>query len=104
MLKEFKDFILRGSIIGFAIGLVMALAFSALIDAFVKYFVSPIVGSLSAGGIGQLFRIHLRGDNYIQLGLIIEAAIVFVATAAAVFFFIIKPLKKAGVNIDEVKA
>ena len=103
MLKEFRDFVMRGSIIAIAIGLVMALAFSALVDAFVKYFVSPIVGSLSAGGIGSLFRIHLRGDNYIQLGLIIEAAIVFVATAAAVFFFIVKPLKKAGYVVDEVK-
>ena len=103
MLKEFRDFVMRGSIIGIAIGLVMALAFSALVEAFVKYFVSPIVGSLSAGGIGSLFRIHLRGDNYIQLGLIIEAAIVFVATAAAVFFFIVKPLKKAGYIVDEVK-
>ena len=103
MLKEFKDFIMRGSIIGLAIGLVMALAFTALVDAFVKYFVSPIVGSLSGDGIGGLFRIHLRGSNYIQLGLILEALITFVATAAAVFFFIIKPLKKAGVNIEEVK-
>ena len=103
MLKEFRDFIMRGSIIGIAIGLVMALAFSRLVEAFVKYFVSPIVGSLSAGGIGSLFRIHLRGENYIQLGLIIEAAIVFVATAAAVFFFIVKPLKKAGFIVDEVK-
>ena len=103
MLKEFRDFVMRGSIIAIAIGLVMAIAFSALVDAFVKYFVSPIVGSLSAGGIGSLFRIHLRGDNYIQLGLIIEAAIVFVATAAAVFFFIVKPLKKAGYVVDEVK-
>ena len=103
MLKEFRDFVMRGSIIGIAIGLVMALAFSALVDAFVKYFVSPIVGSLSADGIGGLFRIHLRGNNYIQLGLIIEAAIVFAATAAAVFFFIVKPLKKAGYVVDEVK-
>lgn len=103
MIKEFRDFVLRGSIIGIAIGLVMAVAFGALVKAFVDYFVTPIVGSLSAGGIGTLGRIHLRGDNYIQLGLILQAIIVFIATAAAVFFFIIKPLKKAGYLVDEVK-
>ena len=103
MLKEFKDFVTRGQIIGLAIGLVMALAFGAVIDVFVKAFVSPIVGSLSAGGMSKLFRIHLRGENYIQPGLIIEALIVFVATAAAVFFLIIKPLKKAGYDAGEVK-
>lgn len=103
MLKEFKDFIMRGSIVGIAIGLVLATAFGALVKAFVDNFVAPIVGSLSAGGIDQLFRIHLRGANYIQIGTIISAAITFIATVAAVFFFIIKPLKKMGYNTEEVK-
>ena len=103
MLREFRDFIMRGSIIGIAIGLVMAAAFGALVKAFVDYFVTPIIGSLSTGGIETLFRIHLRGDNYIQFGKIIQAIIVFAATAAAVFFLIIKPLTKAGVAVEEVK-
>ena len=103
VLKEFKDFITRGNIIGLAIGLVLAVAFGDLIKSFVDNFVAPIVGSLSAGGIDHLFRIHLRGANYIQIGTIITAAITFIATAAAVFFFIIKPMKKMGYNADAVE-
>lgn len=100
-LREFKAFLLRGSIVTVAIAFVMAVAFKALVDAIVANLVTPIVGSLSSGGIGDVLRIHLRGSNYIRLGLILDAVIVFTTTAAAVFFLIIKPLTRFGVSLDD---
>ena len=100
MLNEFKDFILKGNIIAIAIGLVLAAAFGEVVKAFVENIITPIVGSLSNGGIGDVLRIHLRGANYITIGGLINAIITFLSVAAALFFCVIKPLKKMGYSPD----
>ena len=96
MLKEFKDFLFKGNLIDLAVALVMGLAIVALVNALVVDLVMPIVGAI----IGKpsfndlYFTIHKSVFHY---GSFITALITFVSIAAAVFFFIIKP-------VDAVKA
>ena len=90
MLKEFKDFLLRGNLIVLAVAFVMGGAFAALVTAIVGDIVTPIIAAI-VGKVdfrGLTFTIHHARFLY---GAFITAAITFVSVAAAVFFFIVKP-------------
>jgi large conductance mechanosensitive channel len=92
VLKEFKDFLMRGNLIELAVAFVMGVAFAAVLNAFVNDLIMPILGAI----IGKVnfndltFTIHKSQFLY---GSFITAAIQFVSIAAAVFFFIVKPIQ-----------
>jgi large conductance mechanosensitive channel len=90
MLGEFRDFLMRGNLVELAVAFVLGLAFAALVTSFVDGLVMPIVAMI----IGKpdfsdlTFTIN---DAVFRYGAFITAAITFVATAAAIFFFVVKP-------------
>lgn len=49
MLKEFKDFIMTGNVIDFAVAVIMAGALGAVINGFVSSIVMPVVGHFAGG-------------------------------------------------------
>ena len=91
VIKEFRDFLMRGNLVELAVAFVMGLAFAALISSFVDNLVMPIVAMI----IGKpdfsdlTFTIN---DAVFRYGAFITAAITFLATAAAIFFFVVKPM------------
>jgi large conductance mechanosensitive channel len=91
MIKEFRDFLVRGNLVELAVAFVMGLAFAALVTSFVDDLIMPIVAMI----IGEpdfsdlTFTIN---DAVFRYGAFINAVIVFVTTAAAIFFFVVKPL------------
>ncbi|HVD42710.1 MAG TPA: large conductance mechanosensitive channel protein MscL [Gaiellaceae bacterium] len=92
MIKEFKDFLFRGNIVELAVAFVMGLAFAAVVNSLVNNLVMPIIAAI----IGKpdfrslTFTIHRSVFHY---GAFLTDVIQFVAIAAAVFFFIIKPVQ-----------
>ena len=90
MVKEFRDFLMRGNLVELAVAFVMGLAFAALITSFVDNLVMPIIAMI----IGKpsfndlTFTIN---DAVFRYGSFITAVITFVSIAAAVFFFVVKP-------------
>ena len=91
MLKEFKDFLLRGNIVELAVAFVLGVAFGALVNSFVSNLVMPIVAMI----IGKPDFSNLTftiNDAVFRYGAFITDAITFIATAAAVFFFVVKPM------------
>ena len=91
MLKEFRDFIMRGNLVELAVAFVLGLAFAALINSFVGDLIMPIVAML----IGKPDFSNLTftiNDAVFRYGAFITAAITFVAAAAALFFFVVKPI------------
>ncbi len=91
MLKEFKDFLLRGNLVELAVAFVMGLAFAALIASFVGDLVLPIVAMIfgEPDFSGLDFTIN---DAVFRYGAFITALITFITTAAAIFFFVVKPV------------
>jgi large conductance mechanosensitive channel len=91
MVKEFRDFLLRGNIVELAVAFVMGVAFGALVNSFVNNLVMPIVAMIigKPDFSGLTFTIN---DAVFRYGAFITDAITFVATAAAVFFFVVKPM------------
>jgi large conductance mechanosensitive channel len=91
MLKEFRDFLLRGNILELAVAFVMGLAFAAVVNSLVNDVILPVVAAI----IGKpdfsnlTFTIHKAHFRY---GSFITHVIQFISIAAAVFFFIVKPV------------
>src|SRR6186713_2010567 len=91
MLKDFRDFLLRGNIVELAVAFVMGLAFAAVVNSLVDNLLMPVIAMI----IGKpdfsdlTFTIN---DAVFRYGAFITAVIQFVAVAAAVFFFVVKPM------------
>ena len=91
MLREFKDFLFRGNIVELAVAFVMGVAFAAVINSLVQNLVMPVIAAI----IGKpdfsdlTFTIN---DAVFRYGTFLTAVIQFVAVAAAVFFFVVKPV------------
>jgi large conductance mechanosensitive channel len=91
MLKDFKQFLLRGNVVDLAVGIVIGAAFGAVVTALVRDLLTPIVAAI----IGKpdfsalTFTIHKSTFHY---GDFINVLIAFVSIAAAVFFFVVKPV------------
>jgi large conductance mechanosensitive channel len=92
VLKGFRDFILRGNVVDLAIAVVIGTAFGAVVTAFVTYILMPIIaipGSADFKGLD----LTISGST-IEFGLFLNAVISFVLVAAAVYFFVVKPVAK----------
>ena len=91
MLREFKEFLFRGNIVELAVAFVMGVAFAAVINSLVDNLIMPIIAMI----IGKpdfsdlTFTIN---DAVFRYGAFLTAVIQFVAVAAAVFFFVVKPV------------
>jgi large conductance mechanosensitive channel len=91
MITEFRDFLFRGNIVELAVAFVMGLAFAALINSLVNNLLTPVIAMI----IGKpnfndlTFTIN---DAVFRYGAFLTDLIQFVAIAAAVFFFIVKPV------------
>ena len=91
MIKEFRDFLLRGNLVELAVAFVMGLAFAALITSFVNDLIMPIVAMVIGKPDFSDLTFTLN-DAVFRYGSFLTAAITFVSTAAAIFFFVIKPV------------
>jgi large conductance mechanosensitive channel len=87
MLKEFKEFALRGNVIDLAIGVVIGAAFNAIVGSLVADVFMPIIGILTGGlnfsDVGYKF-----GEATIAYGKFIQAIFIFIITAFALFLFV----------------
>ena len=92
LLKEFRDFLLRGNLIELAVAFVMGLAFATVVNSLVNNLVMPIIAAIvGKPSFRELtFTIH---KSVFQYGSFITDVIQFVAIGAAVFFFIVKPVQ-----------
>jgi large conductance mechanosensitive channel len=88
--KEFKEFITRGNVIDLAVAVIIGLAFTAIVNAIVSGLITPLIGMIGGNDFSDLdFTIN---DSTFEYGEVINAIIQFLLIAAAVFFFIVKPI------------
>ena len=93
MLKGFKEFMLKGDLIAIAVGLIMALATLALVEALIADLLTPIIAAIVGEPNFADLTFRINGSEF-RYGSFINAAIVFVSIAAAVYFFVVVPYKK----------
>lgn len=99
MLNEFKEFINKGNVVTIAVGLVMALYFQKIVDSLLDGVINPLIAT--ALGESNFTNIGFNigdppepgqgaggGNKDVSIGLVIGAAISFVAVAFFLFFVI----------------
>jgi large conductance mechanosensitive channel len=111
MLKDFKTFIMRGNVVDLAIGIVIGVAFGAIISSFVSDVLMPPIGLLLgnvdfanlfavlkegtiAGPYSSLAAAKEAGAVTINYGVFINTIINFLIIAFVIFFFVIRPINK----------
>ena len=121
LLKEFKEFITRGSVIDLAVGMIIGAAFTAIVSALVNHIFQPLINAIPMGdGISGLITmlvpkdangatvaygaatIDLTKSIYIDWGAFIMAVINFLLTAI-VLFIIIKIINTIRGGMKELK-
>ena len=108
MLKEFKEFISRGSVMDLAVGVIIGGAFSKIVSSLVDDIIMPLIGLLLGGADISNYFITLDGGKYATLaeaqeagaatlnyGLFLNRIIDFLIIAF-VLFLIINAINKAG--------
>ena len=90
MLNEFKTFLLRGNVVDLAVAVVLGAAFGRVVTALVEDLITPILGIFGSTDFSTLhFTIN---DSVFRYGNFLNAVISFVSIAAAIFFFVVKPV------------
>jgi large conductance mechanosensitive channel len=91
MLKEFREFILRGNLVDLAVAVVLGTAFGAVVTALVKDLITPLLAAI--GGTPDFAGLKFTVNNSQFLyGDFLNALLSFLVIAAVVFFFVVKPV------------
>jgi large conductance mechanosensitive channel len=91
MLAEFRNFLSRGSVVDLAVAVVLGTAFAAVVKALVSDLLTPIIALIFGNPDFSALSFTINSSHFFY-GDFINAAITFVSVAAAVFFFVVKPL------------
>ena len=86
MFEGFKKFVARGNVIDLAVGVIIGVAFGAIVDSLVKDIITPIIGLF--GGQPDFSSIKLAG---IGIGNFLNSVISFLMKAAALYYIIVIP-------------
>ena len=97
MLKEFKEFISRGSVLDLAVGVIIGGAFSAIVTSLVDNVFMPVIGMI-IGGLDFTSLAIQVGDSKLMYGAFIQSVIDFLLVALCLFLFIkaINKVKNIG--------
>ena len=90
MLKEFKAFVLKGNVVDLAVAVVIGAAFTSVVNALVKDLLTPLIAIPGKSDFSNL-HFTIRHSNFLY-GAFLNEIIAFLLIAAAVFFFVVKPM------------
>jgi large conductance mechanosensitive channel len=101
MLKEFKEFALRGNVVDMAVGIIIGAAFSTIVKSLVDDIIMPPIGVITGGMDFSNMFVALNGEHYDSLaqarqagaptmnfGLFINSVISFLLVAFALFMVV----------------
>jgi large conductance mechanosensitive channel len=91
MLKEFKQFLLRGNVVDLAVGVVIGAAFGAVVTALVADILTPLIAAIAKVPDFSGLAFTLNGSKF-SIGHFLNALVSFLLVASAVFFFVVKPM------------
>jgi|RhiMetdeSRZDD1v2_1073273.scaffolds.fasta_scaffold33938_6 large conductance mechanosensitive channel len=94
MLKEFRDFVMRGNVLDLAVGFIMGVAFTGIVNSLVKDVIMPPIGLILGGVDFSQLVIPLRAATAstdavnINIGLFISSLVQFLIIAFVVFLLV----------------
>ena len=90
-MSEFKAFLLRGNLVDTAVGIVIGLAFAAVITAFVGDLITPLIAAIGGNPDFSALSFTINKSHFLY-GAFLNALITFVVIAAVLFYFVVKPV------------
>ena len=111
MLKDFKAFIVKGNVVDMAVGIIVGIAFGAIVTSLVKDVIMPPIGlalgkidfsnfaivlkqGSTPGPYASLAAAQASGAVTINYGVFVNTLVNFLIIAAVVFFLIVRPLSR----------
>jgi large conductance mechanosensitive channel len=87
LVGEFKTFILKGNVVNLAVGIAIGAAFGKVVEAITTGIITPLI-NLAMGNHHQLaLKLWI-----FDAGMVINATLTFLISAAVIFFFVVKPM------------
>jgi large conductance mechanosensitive channel len=87
VLREFRDFLMRGTLLEIAVGLILALAFNQVVAAFVTGVVTPLIAAIFGQPNFASITVSI-GDGIVRIGAFLDAVVSFVITGWALFLVV----------------
>lgn len=87
MLKEFKGFLMKGNLVDIAVGLILALAFKAVVDSVIADVITPIVGAIFGQPDFSALAIDV-GEAKITYGNLLNVIFSFVVVGLVLFLVV----------------
>jgi large conductance mechanosensitive channel len=92
-MRGFKQFLLRGNVLDLAVGVVIGVAFGAVITSFVKNLLTPLIAALVGKPDFSAYSFEINGSKLLY-GEFVNTVISFLLVATAVYFFLVLPMNK----------
>ena len=91
MIREFRDFLLRGNIVELAVAFVMGAAFALVVKSLTDNLLTPIIAMIGGKPDFSSLYFTINGARF-RWGAFVTDVVSFMLTAASVFFFVVKPV------------
>jgi large conductance mechanosensitive channel len=93
MFKGFREFIMRGNVIDFAVAVVIGAAFGAVITSFVGNILTPLIAAIFGQPDFSALMFTINGSKFLY-GSFFNAVISFIFVAAAIYFVVVLPMNR----------
>ena len=103
MVKQFRDFLLRGNVVDLAVAVVVGAAFGAVVASLVADLITPLIAAVAGKPDFGALSFTINGSQF-RYGNFLNAVLSFVTVSAAIFFLVVKPVgalmerRKAGLE------
>ena len=101
--QEFKAFLLRGNLVDMAVGIVIGLAFAAVVTAFVADLITPLIAAIFGKPDFSSLTFTINHSTF-RYGAFFNALISFVIIAAVVYFLVVTPMAALLARLSRNKA
>ena len=93
MLRDFRDFVLRGNVVDLAVAVVIGAAFGAVVTSMVEDIITPIIAAV--GGQPDFSALDFTINNSVfRYGEFLNAVFSFLVIALVIFFLVVKPMNE----------
>jgi large conductance mechanosensitive channel len=99
----FKAFLLRGNVVDLAVGVVIGAAFGAVVTAFTKDLLTPLIAAVVGKPDFSAIRFTINGSQF-AVGDFINAIVSFILVAAAVYYFVVLPINALVARVRRAPA
>lgn len=91
MIKEFRDFVLRGNVVDLAIGVAIGAAFTAVVASFTSNLLTPLLAIPGDKASFSALAFTISGSQF-KYGQFVDDVLAFLILVAVLFFFVVKPV------------